>query len=52
MRIRHEEGDSFSAYGVGHEIIPDPIVTLLEQLNERVAKLEAENAALRQHHDR
>ena len=51
VRLRHEEGEQFSAYGLSHEVIPDPIITMLEQLSARVAKLEAENAALRQRHD-
>ena len=51
VRVRREDCESFTSYGVGHDAIPDPIATLLEQLNERVAKLEAENAALRQRHD-
>ena len=52
VRVRREDCESFTSYGVGHDAIPDPIATLLEQLNERVAKLEAENAALRQRDER
>ena len=51
VRIRNEDGEKFEAYAVGHDA-PDPVMTMLEQLSERVAKLEAENAALRQGHGR
>ena len=48
VRICNEDGEKFEAYAVGHDA-PDPVMTMLKQLSERVAKLEAENAALSSH---
>ena len=46
-----DDCQTFEAYAQGADV-PDPIMQLLEQLNARLSKLEAENAALRkQLHD-